>query len=269
MIQCALLAALALFICYGGNWLIGQCMCERPIVVGMVAGLLLGDLRTGIIVGASLEAIFMGAVNIGGAIAAEPASATVLAVAFVTNMNMNQEAAVAVAVPVAVLSAVVSIFVNNVVLAPLAGLFDKIAADANERGLNLIHYGVWFGKYLIFAFIVFMAVYVGAEPVAALVNVIPDNVMAGMQACGGLLPAVGMALLMKMLWSKELAVFYFLGFVLNAYLGLPMIAIAVLGVIIALLTAMRDKELFDLRKSGVSVTEAVQNETNEEEDFFA
>jgi PTS system mannose-specific IIC component len=34
----ALLTALAYFICYGGNWLFGQCMIERPIVVGMVTG---------------------------------------------------------------------------------------------------------------------------------------------------------------------------------------------------------------------------------------
>ena len=59
----ALLAALSYFICYGGNWLLGQCMIERPIVVGAVTGLLLGDLPTGLIMGASLEAIFMGSVK--------------------------------------------------------------------------------------------------------------------------------------------------------------------------------------------------------------
>ncbi len=65
MIAC--MATLAYFICYGGNWLFGQCMIERPIVVGTVTGLFLGDLTTGIIIGGALEAIYMGAVNIGGA----------------------------------------------------------------------------------------------------------------------------------------------------------------------------------------------------------
>lgn len=82
MIGLAVMAWLTVLICYGGNWVLGQCMIERPLVVGLVAGLLMGDVKTGVIIGASLEAIFMGAVNIGGAISAEPVTATALAVAF-------------------------------------------------------------------------------------------------------------------------------------------------------------------------------------------
>lgn len=76
MIGLAVMAWLTVLICYGGNWVLGQCMIERPLVVGLVAGLLMGDVKTGVIIGASLEAIFMGAVNIGGAISAEPVTAT-------------------------------------------------------------------------------------------------------------------------------------------------------------------------------------------------
>ena len=110
----ALLAALSYFICYGGNWLLGQCMIERPIVVGAVTGLLLGDLPTGLIMGASLEAIFMGSVNIGGQISAEPAAATVFAVTFATMQTVDANAALAIAVPIGILSAFVSMFINNI-----------------------------------------------------------------------------------------------------------------------------------------------------------
>ena len=51
--------------------------------------------------------------------------------------------------------------------------------------------------------------------------------MNGLTVCGGLLPAVGMAMLMKMLWDNKICMFYFLGFVLAAYLNLPLIALAV------------------------------------------
>ena len=40
-------------------------MMERPLVVGLVTGLLLGDMKVGILMGASLEALFLGNVNIG------------------------------------------------------------------------------------------------------------------------------------------------------------------------------------------------------------
>ena len=36
MLTHAFLAALAVFICFGGNYLTGQSMLERPLVVGLV-----------------------------------------------------------------------------------------------------------------------------------------------------------------------------------------------------------------------------------------
>lgn len=268
MIGLAFMAWLTVVICYGGNWLLGQCMIERPLVVGLVAGILMGDVQTGVIIGASLEAIFMGAVNIGGAISAEPVTATALAVAF-TVAGIDQSAAITLAVPVGVVTAFVSIFWSNVALAMFAGRFDKLAAEGNERALAVQHYVLWFLKYAIFGIIAFLGVYLGAEPVAAIVDQIPANVMAGLNAVGALLPAVGMALLLKMLWSKELAVYFFLGFVLYIYLGMPMIAIAVIGVVFAVIQALRDKELFDLAHSGAVIAAATDSAMSDEEDFFA
>ena len=135
MIGLAFMAWLTVVICYGGNWLLGQCMIERPLVVGLVAGLLMGDVKTGVIIGASLEAIFMGAVNIGGAISAEPVTATALAVAFTVGAGIDQGAAITLAVPVGVVTAFLSIFLNNVFLAFFAGTLDKMAAEGNEKGL--------------------------------------------------------------------------------------------------------------------------------------
>ena len=249
MLGLAFTAWLTVVICYGGNWVLGQCMIERPIVVGLVAGILMGDVQTGVIIGASLEAIFMGAVNIGGAISAEPVTATALAVAFAVGAGVDTSAAITIAVPVGVVT-------------------------GNERGLALQHYLLWFIKYALFALIAFFGVYFGAEPVASIVNQIPANVTAGLNAVGSLLPAVGMALLLQMLWSPQLAVYFFLGFTLYSYLQLPMIAIAVFGVVIAVVSALRDKELFDLSKRGVPALGSKDASANkaaddDEEAFFA
>ena len=58
----AFLVALAVFICVGGAELIGFTMLNRPIVIGPLVGLFLGDVKTGVMIGASLEAVFMGVV---------------------------------------------------------------------------------------------------------------------------------------------------------------------------------------------------------------
>lgn len=44
--------------------------------------------------------------------------------------------------------------------------------------------------------------------------------MSGLAAAGSILPAIGMAMLVNMLYSKKVVVFFFLGFVLSIYLGL-------------------------------------------------
>ena len=108
--------------------------------------------------------------------------------------------------------------------------------------------------------------------VSALLDAIPDVVMNGLTVCGGLLPAVGMAMLMKMLWDNKICMFYFLGFVLAAYLNLPLIALAVIGVIIAISVGMNDYKLNQLSAQRVAVSPAGDSEEyldEEEEEFFS
>lgn len=96
--------------------------------------------------------------------------------------------------------------------------------------------------------------------------------MNGLTVCGGLLPAVGMAMLMKMLWDNKICMFYFLGFVLAAYLNLPLIALAVIGVIIAISVGMNDYKLNQLSAQRVAVSPSGDSEEyldEEEEEFFS
>ncbi|WP_179394814.1 PTS mannose/fructose/sorbose/N-acetylgalactosamine transporter subunit IIC [Lacticaseibacillus absianus] len=277
MLNTALLAALCVFVCFGGNWLWGQTMIERPLVVGLVAGLVFGDVRTGIMMGASLEAIFMGAVDIGGALSAEPVTATVLAVTFATTLDVNLKAALALAVPIGVFAAFISMFLKNVVMNIFAPVVDKVAANNDPKGLVRLHFGMWFLNYFVFSLVTFFSVLAGAKPVQQLVDHIPANLMAGLSATGGLLPAVGFAILMRMLWSKQLSPYYFLGFVLAAYMKLPSVAVAAVGLIIVALQWMRDKQLMDLENkqkalttTGVHTTADAPNDAaQEEEDFFS
>lgn len=84
----AFFVALAVFVGVAGHELFGMAMLSRPIVVAPLAGLLLGDVQTGLIVGASLESIFMGVVNIGISSTAEPALAAGLAIGLANAGNV-------------------------------------------------------------------------------------------------------------------------------------------------------------------------------------
>lgn len=267
MFNIALLSALSYFICYGGNWLLGQNMADRPIVIGAVTGLLLGEPETGIIIGATLEAVFMGSVNIGGQISADHSAATVFAVAFATNATLDPQAALTIAVPIGILMGFVTMGVNNVFLTVFAPLMDKWAKEGNEKGLLIyLNFGVWLVKNLFFAAIVFFGVYVGYNAVSTLVDSIPAVVMTGLTVCGQLLPAVGLALLMKMIWTKETGIYYLLGFIMFMYFGLPIAVIAVLCIILVVSIAMRDFEINKLQHT--RVYESADKGNNELEDFL-
>ena len=96
----AFFVALAVFVGVAGHELFGMAMLSRPIVVAPLAGLLLGDVQTGLIVGASLESIFMGVVNIGISSTAEPALAAGLATAFAINLGGNVGTIIPIVFPI-------------------------------------------------------------------------------------------------------------------------------------------------------------------------
>lgn len=268
MLTHALMAGLSVFICFAGNYLTGQSMLERPLVVGLVTGLLMGDLKTGVLMGAALEAVFMGNVNIGGVIAAEPVTATTLATTFAIISGVQQKAAITLAIPIGMLAAFVVMFLKNVFMNIFAPFLDKAAAANNQKAIVGMHYGTWIFYYLIIAMISFIGVLLGSGPVRILVNNIPQNFMNGLSAAGGLLPAVGFAMLMKLLWDNKLAIFYLLGFVLTAYLQLPAVAVAAIGAVICIMMAQRDVQLTKLPATEKKVASGEMTKEQEEEDFF-
>lgn len=269
----AFLVALVVFICVGGAELIGFTMLNRPIVIGPLVGLFLGDIQTGVIIGASLEAVFMGVVNIGGASAAEPGIATAVGTAFAIMLGKGSEVALTLALPIGILGLQIKTVLYIFIVGMFAKRFDQLASEGKERQIVVLHYGLWAINWALYSLVAFLGILFGSNAVSALLEAIPDVVMNGLTVCGGLLPAVGMAMLMKMLWDQKICMFYFLGFVLAAYLELPLIALAVLGVIVAIAIGMNDYKLNQLegqRLAAVPVksTDSYQLD-EEEEEFFA
>lgn len=269
----AFLVALAVFICVGGGVLLGFTMLNRPIVIGPLVGLFLGDLHTGVIIGAALEAVFMGVVNIGGASAAEPGIATAVGTAFAILLGKGSEVALTLALPIGILGLQIKTVLYIFIVGMFAKTFDRLAAEGKEKQIVVLHYGFWAINWILYSMVAFLGILFGSDAVSALLEAIPDVVMNGLTVCGGLLPAVGMAMLMKMLWDNKICMCYFLGFVLAAYLNLPLIALAVLGTIIAVFVGMNDYRFSQLASIRAAAVPTHKNDTfnldEEEEEFFS
>lgn len=275
MLQLALMAFLAAFICYFVQWTFGQPMIDQPICVGLIAGLIFGDITTGIVIGAAMEVIFIGNVNVGGATSAEPVTGTVMAVCFVTHMGMDQGAAITLATAVAIFANIIYSLIFNVLMSFWSPLIDWAASTGETKSVALVHFGGAFVMNGAMAIPTFLGVYFGAEPVANLVNMIPAAVTNGFNTAAGLLPAVGMALLIRMLWNSRISVYFLLGFVCVSYLGMPMVGVAALGAVLIVVEAYRQLDLLDVKKklqvlrTGGGAVQAETQDKIEEEDFFA
>ena len=82
MLTSALLVALVMYIAKFADHTLGQPLIERPLICGAMVGFVLGDFQQGIIIGATLELIFLGTITIGGSVPADLAFGSVLATAF-------------------------------------------------------------------------------------------------------------------------------------------------------------------------------------------
>ncbi len=77
-----LLVALVAFIASMDEQLFGITMLGRPLFTSLFVGLILGDVQQGVIVGAALESMFMGAIMVGAAVPPEVYASGVLGCAF-------------------------------------------------------------------------------------------------------------------------------------------------------------------------------------------
>ena len=80
----------------------GITMLGRPLFTSLFVGLILGDVQQGVIVGAALESMFMGAIMVGAAVPPEVYASGVLGCAFAVITGTGTATAVALALPVSV-----------------------------------------------------------------------------------------------------------------------------------------------------------------------
>ena len=254
MFQAILLGLVAMI----GNaeYLFGTGLLSRPIVMGTLTGIVLGDIPTGVSLGATLELAFMGAFSIGASIPPEMISGTVLGTAFTITTGAGPETALTVGLPVASLVLIAKNIGMVVILPPFVHKADDYAKQGNMRGVALMHFlGGFFGVNLIIGLCVGCGFYAGGSAVEALLNMIPDWVNNGLQITMGLLPAIGFGLLLKMIMNKGLACFFLLGFALSVYLKIPTTGIAIFGAIIAIVLTQLKSNASALNTQGGGLDE--------------
>jgi PTS system mannose-specific IID component len=229
----AFLIALVTGFAYYARRFMGDLFLERPIVLGPIVGLICGDLQTGLIVGGTMELIFMGAADIGGSVPSNYAIGSALGTYFAVASKLSIEQALAIAIPAALLGSFFELFAKTI------GVFfvnaaEKMAEKSNVKGIAfLVHLGN-IAHGLSYAIPVFVAVQVGADMVSGFMAGIPAWLNLGITLTGKTLPALGFALLLSSLATNKLLPFFFIGFVVAVYTSAGVLGTAVLAALVAL-----------------------------------
>ncbi|MFC4620288.1 PTS system mannose/fructose/sorbose family transporter subunit IID [Camelliibacillus cellulosilyticus] len=214
------------------NYGYGYWMISRPIFAGPLLGLIMGDLGTGLAVGASVELIFMGVLPIGGSVPPNAQIAGLLGTAFAILSGGKPEVGIALALPIGILAQFLIMLGWNFNIF-LVHRADKHLQQGEIKKAERTHLGGLLVFFIVFFIPTFLAIYFGSDLVKQVVNSIPKSLMDGLTVASGLLPAIGMAMLLKMMNFRKFWPFFLIGFVLAVYLKLDVLAVALLGVGIA------------------------------------
>lgn len=204
------------------------------MVICPIVGAILGDLPTGVVCGATLQLVFLGVMPIGGTLPADAAVGSIIGTAFAISMGQDVEIAMGFAVPIALIGSTFT-FLGYLIRTLFTPFVAKLVEKGNQKGLELTHVALAFLPELPKYIIVFAALAFGSGLAEWLISVIPQTIIDGMDYASNMLPAVGIALLLKMMWNKNIAIYFMLGVLLASYFGQGTLSVALIGVVIAVI----------------------------------
>ncbi|MHC9533406.1 PTS mannose/fructose/sorbose transporter subunit IIC [Dellaglioa sp. L3N] len=232
MILVVLVAFLA-----GIGGILDEFQFHQPLVACTLIGLVTGNFTAGIVLGGTLQMIALGWANIGAAVSPDAALAAVASAIILVLGGQGVKgvpAAIAVAVPLAVAGLFLTMVVRTLAV-PIVHIMDAAAEQGNIRKLEAWHILAICMQGIRIAIPAGALLFIPAKTVAGFLNSMPAWLTDGMAIGGGLVVAVGYALVINMMATKEVWPFFILGFVVAAITQLTLIAIGAIGVALALI----------------------------------
>ena len=278
---------LGLFACLAslpgmGGTTIGNYTLGRPLVGGLVVGLIMGNLQLGIIVGAAIQVVYIALVTPGGTVSADVRAVTyigiplsMLAIQAQGLDPMSTEAAsLAAALGAAVGTLGTVLFYGT---ATMNLIWQGIGWKAMETGkwdqikktIPMVETVLPWVSHICFSFIPTVIICLAGAPMVDLMKTylpMDGYAMKVLFTVGSLLPAVGVGILCKQVITKPLDwVTFAFGFILAAVMGCNLIASAIIAVFFALINF----ELQSLKsgKHAIAAASAADVDDEEEEDI--
>lgn len=221
----------------GMEGILDEFQFHQPLVACTLIGLVTGQPEAGIVLGGTLQMIALGWANIGAAVAPDAALASIASSIILVLGGQGVKGvntAVAVAIPLAVAGLFLTMVVRTIAV-PIVHRMDVAAEQGNLKGVEVWQIVAIVLQGLRIAIPAAALLFIPADNVKAFLESMPAWLTEGMAIGGGMVVAVGYALVINMMATKEVWPFFAIGFCLAAVSELTLIALGAIAVAIALI----------------------------------
>ncbi|EOH97969.1 PTS mannose/fructose/sorbose transporter subunit IIC [Enterococcus pallens] len=217
---------------------------HQPVIACTLIGLVTGNLLPCLILGGTLQMIALGWANIGAAVAPDAALASVASAIILVLGGQGQagvSSAIAIAVPLAVAGLLLTIICRTIATA-FVHFMDAAAKEGNIKKVELWHIIAIAMQGVRIAIPAVLILAIGEGPVRGLLESMPVWLTDGLAIGGGMVVAVGYAMVINMMATREVWPFFAIGFVLATISQITLIGLGAIGVSLALIYLALSKQ---------------------------
>lgn len=256
-----------------GGSSIGNYTLGRPLVGGLVCGLILGDVTTGVLVGCAMQVVYIALVTPGGTVSADVRAVSYigipLAMAALSSYGLDAASSEGTALATSFGTMVgtlgtVLFYGTATVNLVWQHIGWKAVENRQYKKLYLVDMGLPWISHLLCSFIpTVIMCKLGADVVEMIKAALPMDglAMKTLFTVGSLLPCVGIAILLKQIVKKAIDFIPFLfGVVLAASMGINLVSATVIAGMFAIIT-------YNLKMLLLKKSAGAADDDDEEEDI--
>ena len=237
---------LVIFVAFlaGMEGILDEFQFHQPVIACTLIGLVTGNLLPCLILGGTLQMIALGWANIGAAVAPDAALASVASAIILVLGGQGKAgvaSAIAIAVPLAVAGLLLTIICRTIATA-FVHFMDAAAKEGNFRKIEMWQIIAICMQGVRIAIPAALILAIGAGPISSLLEAMPTWLTGGLAIGGGMVVAVGYAMVINMMATKEVWPFFAIGFVLATISQITLIGLGAIGVALALIYLALSKQ---------------------------
>lgn len=218
---------------------VGFTIMQKPIVAAMICGFIMGDPATAILIGCTIQAVYIGAANVAG-VASLPAInmsvwfAIPVAMTVGGGVDLAAQTALAICLACGPVETALSQMMNVARQAILHVADGAFRAGELKKGTLITYAGQQALVFLQFALPVPILCLLGQKAVVSAVSMLPDWLLGCLGSFTKLLPLLGfMILLAGLLKNNAQWILFVFGFALVKAAGLSVLTVTIIALAIA------------------------------------